>query len=202
MCGTGAEGYTASKENPLRRAVSDALTKRGYTRAGRMHVKRLTADISWVVDTGPLNAGDDIAPFVGIRHDGIEETVASLLDIEVDPVVASVGDNVGYIVSGTHQVWRGRNHVPDVLSAIELAQNRLLPFLSLKTLFLAWNVVSRNVDPAWRYREIAWFLLLGESKAILPALEVARGAFCEYDDEVCDQFKGFERRVRERLGSQ
>lgn len=201
MSGTDKEGCTVIKKSNLRREVSNALVTRGYVRDGRMHLKRLTADLSWVVDTGPLERGDDVAPFVGIRHDGLENLVAALLDVPLDRTIASVGDNVGFLLNGEYQSWHRGQKVDDVLGAIALAQERLLPYLSLKNLARVWDVTSRTVDPAWRYREIALLLLLGDSQRVPARLDEARAHFCRYEDEVCDQFRDFERRVQQHLNA-
>jgi len=68
----------------LRRQVSEALVERGYSRDGRMHLLKLTSELSWVVDTGPLGKGADISPFVGIRHEALEQLVFRLLDLPLD----------------------------------------------------------------------------------------------------------------------
>lgn len=200
MYGTGREGCTVTKKN-LRRDVSNALVKRGYVRDGRMHLKRLAGDFSWVVDTGPLERGNDVAPFVGIRHDGLEELLAALLGVPLDRTIASVGDNIGFLLDGEYRSWSNGQKVEDVLSAITLAEERLLPYLRLENLAGVWNLTSRTSDPAWRYREIALLLLRGETRDVSDRLDAARADFCRYEDEVCEQFKDFERRVHQHLGA-
>ena len=198
--GTGREVCTVIKKN-LRREVSNALVKLGYGRDGRMHLKRLTGDLSWVVDTGPLEKGSDIAPFVGIRHDGLEELLADLLGVPADKTIASVGDNVGFLLGGEYRSWANGQKVEDVLSAIALAQERLLPYLSLKNVAGVWDVTSRTADPAWKYRAVVLSLLLGDSQGVRDRLEEARAHFCKYEDEVCEQFKDFERRVQQQVSA-
>ena len=200
MYGTDREACTVTRKN-LRREVSNALMKRGYVRDGRMHLKRLARDVSWVVDTAPLDGGGDIAPFIGIRHDGLEELVADLLGLPLDATVASVGDNAGFLLNGEYRSWKSGQKVEDVTSAIALAEERLLPYLSLKNIFGVWNLTSRNADPAWRYREIARLILLGEVDGIDDRLDAARADFCRYEDQVCEQFRDFERRVRQHLSA-
>lgn len=194
------EACTVSKN--VRREVSNALLKRGYVRDGRMHLKRLTDGLYWVVDTGPLERADNsITPFVGIRHDELEQLLSRLLDVPHDPSRASVGNNVGFLLNGQHQTWRA-GQTDDVLSAIALAQERLLPYLSLKNLTRVWDELSpRLADPAWRYREIARLLLLGETAEIPALLEAARADFCRYEDEICEQFRDFERNVQRHLSA-
>ncbi len=183
----------------LRREVSEALEKRGYIREGRMHLKPLADGVSWVVDTGPLErAENDISPFVGIRHEGLEELVCTLLGVPLTTTAASVGNNVGFLLNGGYRRWRG-GKADDVLSAIDLAQERLLPYLSLENIMGVWNITSKIADPAWRYREIARLLLLGQTAEIPALLEAASADFCRYEDEVCEQFRDFERRVQQHL---
>lgn len=166
-----------------------------------MHLKRLTGELSWVVDTGPLDRGPDIAPFVGIRHDALEALTAELLGVPLDRTIASVGDNVGYFMQGEYRKWAGGQSVDDVLSAIDSAQQRLLPYLSLENLLGVWNITSRTADPGWRYREIAQMLLLRRFADVQERLEMARAQFCKYEDEICEQFRDFERRVQQYMST-
>lgn len=184
----------------LRRQVSDTLVERGYSRDGRMHLLRLTDELSWVVDTGPLGKEGDISPFVGIRHDALEQLVFRLLDLPLDPSVASVGANVGYIVDDAFQTWSPHSKVSDVLAVIALAQEKLMPYLSLEKLPGVW-ALTRLRDPGMRYRQIAILLLLQDYLSIPETLETARSEFCRFEDAMCEQFRGFERRVRSMLPS-
>jgi hypothetical protein len=164
-----------------------------------MHLKHLTRDFSWVVDVGPLGSGEDVAPFVGIRHDGLEALLATLLGVPLDRTIASVGDNVGYLLEGNYRSWRPIQSAEDVLNAITVAQEKLLPYLSENNMARVWDLTSRTADPAWRYREVALLILLGDSQHVQAKLHEARAHFCKFDDEVCEQFRDFERRARQHL---
>jgi hypothetical protein len=56
----------------LRKETSRALVDRGYRRDGRIHLLSVDPEFSLWVDTGPLGPRVDIAPFVGLRHEAVE----------------------------------------------------------------------------------------------------------------------------------
>jgi hypothetical protein len=183
----------------LRREVSNALVARGFRREGRMHLLRVDENFSLWVDTGPLGERSDIAPFVGVRHDGVEQQVSELLGLSADDWVGTVGANVGYVLGDEYKSWEPPRELEEVLRTIDSALERLRPLLSLDKLPRAWEIKGAK-DPSWRYREIVILLLRGERQSALDRLDAARAEMCQQKDEICEQFQAFAQRVQARLG--
>ena len=179
----------------LRREVSNALVGRGFRRRDRIHLLRIDASFSLGVDTGPLGKRSDIAPFVGIRHDGVETLLSELLDLAPDDWVGTVAANVGYVLGKGYQRWEPPTQAEHVLEAIEIALDRLRPLLSLEKLPEAWSIEGAR-GPLWRYREIIVLLTRGQVADSLMRLEAARAELCRHEDEVCDQFLSFAERLQ------
>lgn len=192
---TGRSGTVATN---LRWAVSNALVGCGYRRKGRQHVLRDSDQFSLWVDTGPLERRVDIAPFVGIRHHGIERLRAELLGRPQDDWVGTVGANVGYVLGGEYASWEPPSQADEVIRTIDLALERMRSFLSLDCLPAAWQIRGTKA-PGWRYKRIVLFLLLGDSGALRTEIEAARGEYCVQNDEMCAEFLAFEQAVKSRL---
>ncbi len=82
----------------------------------------------------------------------------------------------------------------EVLNKIGEALDQFRPYLRLEKLIDAWGVASIK-DPIWPYREIVILIMQEEYEFALKRLEEAREIFCKQEDEICDQFKGFEQRA-------
>jgi hypothetical protein len=182
----------------LRRQVSDMLVDKGFRRNDRSHMLRLDEEFSFAVDTGPLGKRADIAPFVGVRHDSAERLLGELMELPDDPWLGTIGANVGYVLGRGYLWWEPPAEAPEVVAVIEEGLARLRPFLTLDKLTHLWELTDVR-DPAWRYREIAILILRGEKHSVLGRLEEARKEFCKQRDEICEQFEGFEKNVRDRL---
>jgi hypothetical protein len=145
-----------------------------------------------------LEKRSDIAPFVGLRHDGVQELVSELMGFPKDEWVGTVGANVGYVLGEGYRWWEPPSEPYEVLQAIDSALDRLRLFLSLDALPVAFTITGAK-SPSWRYNEIAILLFQGNRKAVLERIEDARAAFCQQRDEVCEQFEAFAQRVQERI---
>jgi hypothetical protein len=80
-----------------------------------------------------------------------------------------------------------------------MALDRLRPLLSLERLPEAWSIEGAK-GPLWRYREVIVLLTRGQLAASLVRLEAARSEFCQHEDEVCEQYLSFARRLQARAG--
>ena len=160
-----------------------------------MHLLRVGTDSWFWVDTGPLGSHSDIAPSVGIRHDGVERLSAELLGVPFDEYVGTVGANVGYVRGEDYRRWETPSGAAEVLDAIDGALELLRPFLRLEALPNAWSICGTS-EPGRFYRLIPIWLLLGEYSKVDAGLEEARSLFCRREGEVCEQFRAFEKRVR------
>lgn len=185
----------------LRREVSAALIDRGYSRDDRMHLLSIDGERSWVVDTGPLDSKRaDIAPFVGVRHESLEKLTSELLNVPPHASNASAGANVGYVLGVGYKNYIPPTATSIVMSAIDAAQDRLRPYLSVEDLPAIWKLTG-VYDPGRRYRDVVINLMTGRHSDIPKSLEEARTEFCEYEDEVCAQFRVFEENVRKQMAA-
>jgi hypothetical protein len=178
----------------LRHEVSKALVKQGFHRNGRMHQLRLDKEFSFWVDTGPLEKRADISPFVGVRHNEVERLTAEFLGVPKDDWVGTIGANLGYVLHKGYLSFEPSVKPQEVVNTIQDALDQYKPFLELEKLIDAWHVASIK-DPNWPYREIVILILTGEFETALMRIEAARDKFCKEEDEICEQFKGFEQRA-------
>lgn len=186
------------KPQGLRKRVSAALVAQGFKRHGRMHLMRVDDDFSFWVDTGTLGFNQDIAPFLGVRCDLLENTLQDLLGTPRDPLNGSFGGNVGYVLDGKYRSWHAPISEPEVLEAIERGLARYRPFLSIDRLLDA-EAVAGIKDPGRAYRIVVVHLLQGNLPAARIALEEAEREYCEQDDEICQQFREFVLRAKSRF---
>lgn len=177
----------------LRQEVSNELKSRGFRRKGRMHLLPIDKQFSYWVDIGPIETQSDIAPFVGIRHDQVEKLFGEFLGVPKDNWVGTIGANVGYVLGEGYRWWKPPSKAEEVIDKILLAFERYKPFLSLERIIDAWEVAGID-DPDRSYREIVILIMQGHYEDALKKLEAARNMFCKQENEICDQFKGFERR--------
>ena len=185
----------------LRQEVSKILVGRGFRRKDRMHLLQVDKDFYYWVDTGPLEKRSDIAPFVGIRHDGVETLFAEFLGVPKDDSSGTVGANVGYVLQEGYLSWGPSSEPKEVLNKIDEALERYKPFISLGKLMGAWDVAA-IADPNRPYREIVILVIQEDYEGALNRLEAARKIFCKEADEICEQFKGFEERVLNYMKSE
>jgi len=179
----------------LRKQVSVALIARGFRRDGRMHLRRATSDISFWVDTGPLGNRTDIAPYLGIRSDAVEDAFGRWLGVPPDDFVGTFGGNVGYVLGGEYCSFQPPSTAEEVLEVIDQGLARYEPFLSLERLPQA-DAVAHIPDPGRSYRMVVIHALLRNLPAARSALVKAEQEYCCRDDEVCAQFRGFAQRAR------
>lgn len=182
----------------LRKAVSKALEDRGFSRDGRQHIQNIKEGVAFWVDTGPLNNRADIAPYVGVRHDLVEELYTRFLGLAQNPFVGTVGANVGYILDLGYKAWHPPAQVPEVLDTIEDALNIFRRFTCLEELPGAWSIKGTQA-PGWRFRLVVSWALLGDREKVEEALEVARTKACRYEDKEAVQFRKFEAALGEYL---
>lgn len=183
----------------LRRDVSEALIAAGFRRVDRVHTISLPDGFALWVDTGPIGSRPDVAPFVGIRHQGVEELRAALLNTNVVPSAGTVGANVGYVLGIGYRSWEPPSETHEVLPVINAALEKLRGFATLDGLVNAWDLEGAK-RPGWQYSRIAAELLNQNWPAARRDLDIARLELCRHKDEVCDQFNSFAGRVLERFG--
>jgi hypothetical protein len=186
----------ANKSN-LRANVSLALVSSGFRRDDRLHSIPIDEEFSFWVDTGPIGTRSDIAPFVGIRHRGVEDLRARLLET-TSSGGGTVGANVGYVLGAGYLSWAPPASPADVIRAIDAARDRLERFMTLDNMAAAWEIEGSR-RPGWQYSRIATHLLRGDRQAVDEDLNSARAELCRHADELCAQFTSFAQRVQERL---
>lgn len=181
----------------LRRAVSDALVDAGFVRVERMHLIRLDGAFQFVVDTGPLGKRSGIAPWVGLRHDAARRVVNELLELPPDDYVGTVGAYVGYVLGDDYCEWREMAELHDVLEAIGDARAVLSQYATLDRLADAWKIRGTQ-GPGYCYSLVVVAALRGEWREARSWLAEAGRLDCKFEDELCEQFRRFERNVRAR----
>ena len=184
----------------LRKQVSDALVQLGYRRHGRAHVRRIDDDFSVCVDTGPIGSRTDIAPYVGIRSDAVERARADLMSLPDDEWTGTVGANVGYVVGGEYRWWNEGARLQPIVDDILRALEWFKPYMSLRTIADVFTFEWASSNPGAPYALVVIALLNGDSTLVADRLAHAESILCVRADEVCDQFRGFEARVRGRCG--
>lgn len=183
----------------LRRDVSAALVRDGFTRTRAAHQRRLDDDFSLLVDTGRIGKQVDISPFVGLRSDRLERLLIELRDLPQYDYAASVVANVGYVVDGNYRSWRPPSTAEEVYDAIRVALDRLRGYASLDRLDDAWREVrAADANPSTGYRRVVLALLQRDRPALERALERAEAEYCARDDEICANFRTFRERVLAR----
>ena len=182
----------------LRKSVSKALVESGFSREGRQHIRKVGEGVSFWVDTGPINNRPDIAPYVGIRHDLVEELFSRFIGLAQNPFVGTVGANVGYVLDLGYKAWLPPTSAPEVLDAIEDARTILRRYMSLEELPGAWSIDGAQA-PGWRFKLIIALALLRDLERLDETLETARAKACRYEDKEAVQFREFEAALREYL---
>jgi hypothetical protein len=186
----------------LRKAVSDRLRELGYVRLEKsIHLRKLDADFSSCVNTGIVGFATDISPWVGLRSELVEATVPDLMSLEAFPWTASATANVGYILDGQYRRWQKGTDPNVVLDHILRATERLLPYASLDRLSGAFALPVVASNPGAPYTLITIALLQGNHDLVQTLLHEGAARFCKQPNAICEQFRGFERRVRERLAT-
>lgn len=155
-----------------------------------MHRKEIEPGIWSIVDTGPLGNRRDIAPWVGIRHDRVEEAFTRFIELPNQPWVPTVAANVGYIVSGTYRSWLGNEDADDVLHEIDAARRILAPFADLAKLSDAWKIRGTEA-PGFECHLAVVHYLLGNRPEMDRWLAEAERLECRVEDGVCEQFRRF-----------
>jgi len=191
--GQGNPICMADKFN-LRRAVSDELVKSGFDRIERVLMLPVNNDFSLWVDTGPLGSRADIAPFIGIRHEGVENLRARLLGTTSLSTAGTVGANVGYVLGVGYRSWEAPSSASEVVTMINTGLDRLRGYTSLKKLVAAWELEGSK-RPGWQFSRIATQLASGDIEGAKRSLDAAALELCRYQDEVCAEFQDFKIQV-------
>lgn len=194
----------------LRRDVSSALVADGFVRGKRIHIKRIDADWSLLVDTGAIFQGTigqskDIAPGVGLRHDRVEQLLQQLCGLPPSADSGTVWANAGYIVDGTYRAWlppfapgMPPVTVEEVVAVIRAALTRLSGYLDLARVPAAWeDIRETQADPACAYRRVVVQLLLRDPAGVQRELARAEHHYCIRDDEIAADFRAFRDRTLE-----
>jgi hypothetical protein len=183
----------------VRREVSDRLIALGFHHHGRAHLKRIDSDFSWCVDTGPIGSRTDIAPFVGIRSDAVEHARSELMALPDDAWIGTVGGNVGDVLGGPYKFWEGGAHAKDIVETMTAGLEALRPYTTLTSLAGVFEHDWAARHPGAPYTRVTVALLTGDRARVLAELTSAESTLCAHADEVCEQFREFDARVRRRL---
>jgi hypothetical protein len=148
-----------------------------------------------------MGSRTDIAPYVGIRSDAVEHAKAELMSLADDDWIGTVGANVGYVLGGEYRWWNEGASVQPIVDDILAALEWFRPYMTLKTIADVFRLDWASRNPGAPYAMVVIALLNGNPSLVAKQLADAESIFCERADEVCDQFRAFETRVRERLST-
>ena len=192
------EAKKSSGRRPsIRRAVSDALIEEGYRRKYGMHIRAFNAEFSTVVDTGPRDGYGDIVPWVGLRHESVERLTSELMGLPDTGYTGTVGANAGIILGSGYRRWLDPGEVSEVLSNIYRALDVLAGYASLDRLPDAWAINGMTTPSP--YTKVSTYLLMHDPQMFEQALKDGQLRECTQEDEVCAQFRRFEKRARARF---
>jgi hypothetical protein len=200
----------------LRRELSAALKADGFVSIaesgrGRCHMKQIDDNQSYIVDTGPLVGHTDVSPFVGLRHDNVERTVAELTGFGYSPHHITVGGNAGSVLWGRDATWTGNTLVDqslagagvwlpptEVVDAVFGCLDLLTPYVALPALPRLWKRLEGFRSSP--FTVVTVHLMLGDKRGTLNALRRAE-ANLGSDSHIAAQFFRFSDRVRQRLAN-
>jgi len=161
-------------------------------------LQRVDSDFSFCVDVGPKN---ELVPFVGVRSDAIEHARAELMGLPQDEWTATIGGNVGYVLGRQYRSWHAGGTVEHAVDEILLGLEWFRPYMTLGRVTDAFKHDWAAANPGTPYALVVIALLNRDAGMVNTQLAHARSIFCARDDEVCDQFREFETRVRARAQS-
>jgi len=182
----------------LRRMVSEYLVERGFRhiKAGK-HLRPIEGPLSFVVDTGPLDGYGDIAPGIGLRHDGVEALRARLIGSPFTRHAATVIANVGIVLGEGYRTWSSPEDLAQAVGAIERALEVTGGYASLDRLPSWWDRPGVRVPNA--YTAATVYLILGDDANVNRWLREGERTQCRLAGPVCEQFRRFERNVLDAL---
>jgi hypothetical protein len=224
-------GTPANASGPsLRQLVSDALVAQGYERKGRVLFRPIHDDFYSVVDTGELTKDAlTVSPWVGLRHQGVEQLLADLGQrTRPEEFSATVAANVGYVIDRVHRDWVDASN-PEV--AVVLKAERLQPRSAaqratdfgigqpgtaedvLGAIDKARKILDRYASlkklpgafdllgtKAQQHCTLAViYLLQGDEASVCKWLIEGKRSDCEQEGPACEQFRRFERNALARM---
>jgi hypothetical protein len=184
---------------PIRARVSDALLSRGFRRKGGDHRQDLDDDFSLCVDLGRIGLEQSVTPSVGIRSERVDDTMRELMGVPPDPWGHTVGHNVGYLLGENFRTWYAPADTQEVVAAIIRALDVMRPFASLEGLPGAFALPCKPGVLHRVYALATVALLTKDPARVRQYLAEGQREFCQQDDEVCEQFRDFEKRILARL---
>jgi hypothetical protein len=186
--------------NGLRQAVSDALVAQGYERKDNLLRRRIDSDFSWVVDTGLLDGGPEISPWVGLRHERVEKLVTELLELPDGGFVGTAGSNIGYIMGGEYRIWREPTAPEVVLARIDESRQVLDEYRTLEKLPGVFEIRGAK-GPMYHFTLAAIYLLLGDEQRVREWLAEGERTDCRVEGPVCEQFRRARRNVEAKMAA-
>jgi hypothetical protein len=121
--------------------------------------------------------------------------LSELLAVPPSDFSCLVGSNVGEVLWGKYLCWEASTTPETVVGFIEQSLERFSAVAKLESLPQAWEIPGTDMPGAVYRRAVVWGLLR-EWPMVDKCLDDARSSYCRYEDEVCEQFTEFERRLR------
>jgi hypothetical protein len=165
------------------------LVANGFQLLGRVYVRELLPGVFVSIDIGgrPRN---DILPFVYLHIELLERELCSLLELDYFGGTGTAGATAGDIVTGKARTWNGSNSQDEL--KIEL-------FEASRILENVYRVQgARSLIKAFPSISAPFHLILVDIfEGVSPenSLDEARCLYCVAENEVCEQFRRFERNL-------
>lgn len=182
----------------LRRAVSDALVARGYEREDQLLRRPIDDEFTWVVDTGPLDRGPDISPYIGLRHERAHKVFSECIELYDSGFVATGGSNLGYVLGHGFRTWHEPTTPEALIAEIEKGQEVLAQFLSLARMPDIYDIRGAK-GPGYHFKLAAIYFVLDDYARVRDWLAEGERTDCRVPGGVCEQFRRFERNLEARM---
>jgi hypothetical protein len=155
---------------------------------------RVDGAVNLVVEVGPLNGFGDVAPFVGLRHDAIEDLKSDLMELPRDALSATVGGNVGIVLGSTYQSWPSSSPLEPVVDAVDRGVAIMETYARPDRLSAALEAFPlRVLEYSIR---VPVYLYLGDRVQAERWLALSEPNECRAPGPMCEQFRRFARNTR------
>ena len=196
----------------VRAVCRERLVSAGFrARSGDIFTRPVTGDVlAWLGLNRAVGRGDglvEVNPVVGVRHQALESLVAELLGVKPHGYVpATLSSSLGYLMPGArYRPWMFGGDVPLGGVADEMVADVAghgVPYVERRSSLPAIVESMARGEGAKELTAIrlpTGYLLLGEPKYAIAALEASESALGNRQDLAAQRFRGFATAFRRRL---
>ena len=162
--------------------------------------RRIDDEFTWVVDTGPLDRGPDISPYIGVRHERADKVFSECIELFDSGFSATGGSNLGYVLGHGFRTWHEPATPEALVAEIEKGQEVLAQFLSLARMPEIYNIRGAK-EPGYHFKLAAIYFVLDDYARVREWLAEGERTDCRVQDSVCEQFRRFKRNLERRMTS-